>query len=275
MDWLAGFVAFWTAAWEWSEDLRHIPLIAATFLGLWLAASLVGTLNRLLNVPGWERLALYLLDPLMKWVVFGFGVALYVFAVAWPQNHDLNEVIDRLGLSLDVDPKLLWVSSGVLLAVWIIIAMGLYMLARGAGAKLDRRVSILQPKTFAETTAFVLVLSPTAGILEEIVFRGFLFLMFLQFNPDPWNAALWTSVLFAMGHAYQGLGGILATGVMGYTAAASVIYTGTLWPAIIAHTVYDMLTVVMFKRLPEWPDGWEHWNPIKAEEPFGHQAGDR
>lgn len=268
MDVLSGFVAFWTAAWQWSEGLRHIPLIVGVFMALWLMASLVGTLNRLMNVPGWEKLALYLLDPLMKWVVFGFGVALYVFAVAWPQGHDLNELIRSLGLSLDVDPKLLWVTTGVLLAVWIIIAMGFYLLARSAGAKLDRRVSILQPRTAAETSAFVLVLSPTAGILEEIVFRGFLFLMFLNFNPDPWNAALWTSVLFALGHAYQGLGGILATGLMGYTAAMSVIYTGTLWPAIIAHTVYDMLTVVMFKRLPEWPNGWENWDPVKAEDPF-------
>lgn len=269
MEWLSSFATYWVAAWEWSESYRHIPLMISVFLGLWIAASFVGTLNRLMGVPGWERLALYLLDPLMKWIVFGFGVALYIFAVAWPQNHDLGQVIARLGLSLDVDPKLLWVSTAVLLAVWIVIAMGFYMLARGAGAKLDRRVSILQPRTAAETSAFVLVLSPTAGILEEILFRGFLFLMFLQFNPDPWNAALWTSVLFAMGHAYQGIGGVLATGIMGYTAAASVIYTGTLWPAIIAHTVYDMLTVLMFKRLPEWPDNWENWDPAKAEKPFG------
>jgi hypothetical protein len=62
----------------------------------------------------------------MKWVVFGFGIALYIVAVAWPQNHDLGQVVARLGLSLDVDPKLLWVSSAVLLAIWIVIAMGFY-----------------------------------------------------------------------------------------------------------------------------------------------------
>lgn len=269
MDWFGGVADFFVWLWSWSAAQNHVPLIFLTFLAFWLGASLLSMLGRLMRDPEWEKLALYLLDPLAKWLIFAFGVALYLFAVAWPQQHDLGRVIDRLGLSLDVDWRLVAITSVILLMVWVAIALGFYWLARSAGARLDRRVSILQPRTTAETTAFVLVLSPTAGILEEIIFRGLLYVMFLSFNPDPWNAAFWTSVLFAMGHAYQGLGGILATGIMGYTAAMSVIFTGTLWPAIIAHTIYDMATVIIYKRLPEWPREWEFYEPRRAEDPFG------
>jgi membrane protease YdiL (CAAX protease family) len=269
LDWFGTIAEFFMWLWRWSGDQNHFPLVPLVFLAFWLGTSVLSSLGRLMRDPEWEKLALYLLDPLAKWLIFGFGVALYLLLVAWPQQVDLGRVIDRLGLSLNVDWRLVTIASVILLMVWIGIALFFYWLARSAGARLDRRVSILQPRTTAETTAFVLVLSPTAGILEEIVFRGLLFVMFLGFNPDPWNAALWTSVLFAMGHAYQGLGGILATGIMGYTAAVSVIWTGTLWPAIIAHTIYDMATVIIYKRLPEWPREWEYYDPKRADDPFG------
>jgi membrane protease YdiL (CAAX protease family) len=260
---------FAARALEWSAGLNHVPLMGFTFAILWLSFSAISSLAAVMNRPGWERLSLYLLDPLSKWVVFGFGLALYLFTVAWPQGQGIAEVARGLGLSMDVDATMIVQASAALLLVWLAIAVAFYALARLAGARLSRKASILQPQTPAEMGAFLFILSPTAGILEEIVFRGALLALFTGWQGgDVWAAALTTSILFGLGHAYQGLGGILATGIMGWTAAVSVILTGSLWPAIIAHTIYDMATVIIYRRAPDpWP--WsEYFDLRKAERPF-------
>ena len=268
------FQAIWAWAVAGSAALNHVPLMLVFFVITWFAASGIAGLGRYIATAGSERLALYLIDPLTKWQVFIFAITLYMMAVAWPQGRTITDLMVSLRIITDtpMDDIVLW-SAGLLL-VWIGIAIGFYALAKSLGAKRTRQGLILQPKTFAEKAAFLLVLCPTAGILEEIVFRGFLLILFTQWaGGDIWSAALTTSILFGLGHAYQGAGGILATGIFGYTAAVSVIYSGSLVPAIIAHTLYDMATVVIYRPISEPPPGIDDFDLRRAERPFGWMTG--
>ena len=95
----------------------------------------------------------------------------------------------------------------------------------------------VMPHTQAELAWFTGV-SLTAGICEELVFRGYL-LGILQPHLGEWGAAAVSLVLFAAGHIYQGRTGIVRSAVLGAAITAFVVLTGSLWPAIVLHVLLD------------------------------------
>jgi membrane protease YdiL (CAAX protease family) len=106
--------------------------------------------------------------------------------------------------------------------------------------KLRRRMGFadpLVPATPSELTLFKLV-SVTAGICEEIIFRGFLIWYFAAWmGPVP--AILASSVVFGFGHIYLSVAHVPRTAVVGVILGFLVLVTGSLWPAIIIHAALD------------------------------------
>ena len=82
--------------------------------------------------------------------------------------------------------------------------------------------------------------SVTAGIVEEIVFRGFVLWYLASFMPI-WPAVLVSSVAFGLGHSYQGLAGIFRTGLIGLAFGALFVFSGSIWLPIIGHILVDVL----------------------------------
>ncbi|MDJ0916507.1 MAG: CPBP family intramembrane metalloprotease [Woeseiaceae bacterium] len=83
-------------------------------------------------------------------------------------------------------------------------------------------------------------LSVTAGIVEEIVFRGFV-LWYLALIMPMWAAILVSSVAFGLGHSYQGAGGMLRTGLAGIALGVLFVISGSIWLPIVAHALLDWL----------------------------------
>jgi membrane protease YdiL (CAAX protease family) len=83
-------------------------------------------------------------------------------------------------------------------------------------------------------------ISVTAGIVEEIVFRGFV-LWYLTFFIGLWPAVLVSSVAFGLAHSYQGLGGIMRTGLVGLAFGALFVFSGSIWLPIVGHILVDVL----------------------------------
>ncbi len=101
-------------------------------------------------------------------------------------------------------------------------------------------LSFLTPHTDAEARRFDLV-SLTAGVCEEIVFRGFLTAYFMALLGLPfWGAAILSSIGFGLAHMYQGPRGILKTGTVGGMLALLYGSTGSLWAPILVHTAMDL-----------------------------------
>ncbi|RMH16990.1 MAG: CPBP family intramembrane metalloprotease, partial [Gemmatimonadetes bacterium] len=48
------------------------------------------------------------------------------------------------------------------------------------------------------------------------------------------------SLAFGALHAYQGSVGVARTGLLGAGLAGAVVVSGSLWPAIVAHTLIDL-----------------------------------
>jgi membrane protease YdiL (CAAX protease family) len=102
-------------------------------------------------------------------------------------------------------------------------------------------LSFLTPHTDAELRRFDVV-SVTAGICEEIVFRGFLTAYFMALFGLPfWGAAILSSIGFGLTHMYQGPFGILKTSMVGGVMALLYGSTGSLWAPILVHAAMDLV----------------------------------
>lgn len=97
----------------------------------------------------------------------------------------------------------------------------------------------LLPHNKRELKAFA-VLSVTAGIVEEIVYRGYLFWFFLPLLP-PWAVVIVTSLFFGLGHIYQGGGNALRITGIGIAIGALYLVTGSIWVPIALHILGDIL----------------------------------
>ena len=99
-------------------------------------------------------------------------------------------------------------------------------------------VAEMMPRTEREHRWFRAV-ALTAGIVEEVVYRGYLIAYLAAFLGTP-AATVTAAVAFGLAHAYQGRAGIVKTGVAGLIAAVLYVTTGSLlWP-IVLHAAVDL-----------------------------------
>jgi len=110
------------------------------------------------------------------------------------------------------------------------------------------RVEFLVPHAQRERTIWPLVCVAIA-VIEECVYRG-LFVLYAAtlLGIDPWWLVLPVSVLFGLGHRYQGWLGVVGTGGLGLMFGIVTVATGSLWPAIALHAAFDVR--LMFVRPP-------------------------
>jgi len=103
------------------------------------------------------------------------------------------------------------------------------------------------PRSRAERLAFV-GLAITAGITEELIFRGFLITALGSAVGSAWFAAALSSLVFGFLHGYQDVPGMLRAGVLGFGLALPFMMSGSLLPSILAHAAYDIVAGVFLSR---------------------------
>lgn len=84
-------------------------------------------------------------------------------------------------------------------------------------------------------------LSLAAGVNEELFFRALIpaLLVGLLGAELSLVALIISTILFGIAHAYQGIGGMLATAVVGAIFLTIFVATGSLWLAILIHILLD------------------------------------
>lgn len=121
-------------------------------------------------------------------------------------------------------------------------------LARMTGASERPLLRRLLPKSPQERKVFAL-LCIAAGVGEESAYRGYSIPVLASLIGTP-GAVVVTSGVFGILHGYQGMLGMLRTALMGGVLALGLVYSGSLWPAIVAHTVVDLIAgIVLGERL--------------------------
>jgi membrane protease YdiL (CAAX protease family) len=96
------------------------------------------------------------------------------------------------------------------------------------------------PRTRKEKRLFTF-LSLSAGICEEIIYRGFLVFLVQSIFPGlpVWLMVFIPSAIFGIGHFYQGWKGILTTGAMGAVFMCVFLVTDSLFLCMALHFLMD------------------------------------
>lgn len=107
--------------------------------------------------------------------------------------------------------------------------------------KMPEYLGLLMPSTSQEKTLYSLV-AISAGITEEILYRGFLTAVLFTSLPalGIWLGMLVSAFLFGLGHLYQGIGGMLRTFVLGLILSLITLATGSVLLCIFIHILIDL-----------------------------------
>ena len=138
---------------------------------------------------------------------------------------------------------------GVALFVPLFIGVALLQGAlRGAGlAEPVGPPSYLVPVSGTDYL-LALVLLAVVAVAEETVFRGYLIRRFNQVTGSVRFAVILSSLIFALGHAYQGPIAIVATGAIGVAFAAVYLRRGSLVAPTVMHFIQNFLGLIIAPR---------------------------
>ena len=82
-------------------------------------------------------------------------------------------------------------------------------------------------------------LAVTAGICEEVIFRGYL-VWILTPTLGLWGAAVASMVVFGLGHSYQGIRFMPRAFGAGVALQLLALFTGSVLPGIVLHALIDL-----------------------------------
>jgi membrane protease YdiL (CAAX protease family) len=122
----------------------------------------------------------------------------------------------------------------------VVVLVAFHLTMRVARIDESPLLAELLPRTAHERRLFA-GLALFAGFGEEVVFRGFLLAALTAPLGGVWLALLVSSLAFGVLHSYQGPVGMLRTACLGGVLGASVVLDGSLWPAIVAHVLIDLV----------------------------------
>lgn len=100
------------------------------------------------------------------------------------------------------------------------------------------------PRSAWDATLGVLLVAVVA-CTEECVFRGYLLTRLEALTRSFPVAVVLSSVLFSIGHAYQGATGMVAIGIFGAVCSVLFRWRGNLTAAIALHFVHDLVLIVV------------------------------
>ena len=195
----------------------------ALVLGLPVLATRGGVPEDQIEQIAEARTAVYASAALSLMILsaMAFGVALWQEVPA-----------ERLGWSVGrPGPAFAWAASitvGGLVLAWTLVRLGAWL-----GMEESPLSFVLMPRSAREVRAF-LVMVGIAAVGEEYLFRGFAWSVLAE-TLGPWPAAVVTSVSFGLSHGYQRAVGVVRAGLLGLLLTLPVMWTGSLFSAIVAH----------------------------------------
>jgi membrane protease YdiL (CAAX protease family) len=89
------------------------------------------------------------------------------------------------------------------------------------------------------------VMVTVVALAEETIFRGYLMLRFQAVLRGSALAVLLSSLIFSVGHGYEGSAGLVTVGVMGAVFAIIYLWRRSLVAPIVMHFLQDFLSIVL------------------------------
>jgi membrane protease YdiL (CAAX protease family) len=190
--------------------------------------------RRLETIADAHRRSLYLRSMAALWML-----ALVTLYAWW--RHD--RPFDALGFQLL--PGIVTTSAEIVCVMAAIaIVLRLRTLAAWSPEKraaLRGRIggaALVVPRTKGELALF-LGLALTAGICEELLYRGFLFAVAAPF-VTVYGAVAASAIVFGLGHAYQGVRRMALVAAVGLFLGAFYFLTGSIVFPMVLHVLIDI-----------------------------------
>lgn len=183
-----------------------------------------------------HRIRLYLISIGGEWLMF----ALILFGV-WRAGTPLRRVVGERWRSA----RELARDVGIAAAFWVAAAIALYVLRMLLGAtSVGPDVLALLPRTAVEISLWI-VLSVSAGICEETVFRGYLQPQLMALSGNRAAGMLLAAAAFGLAHLYQGWRLAAVIALYGLMFGALAYLRRSVRPGMIAHAWQDILSGIL------------------------------
>jgi membrane protease YdiL (CAAX protease family) len=193
-------------------------------------------------IPTRTKLRLYATIIVMEW-------ALVAAAAVLARRHGLTP--GDLGQTLGNHRLSLAVTVAGLVGLCALTAFNTGQIRRAKPEELFatvRRARKFVPVGGVEIAVFALV-SVTAGICEEILYRGWLVSFLGAASGSIWIGMVLAAVLFGFGHAYQGRAGIIGTGILGMLFGGMFVLVRSLVPGEVIHAAIDLVNGILAGRI--------------------------
>lgn len=130
---------------------------------------------------------------------------------------------------------------GALVAVGI-VAVVVTKVRPGLVERASAATKLLAPVTPRERRLWPAV-SLTAGVTEELVYRGLFVVHLHALVPSlrPGALAVASAVAFGLAHRYQGPFGVVSSGVLGLAFAVVSLAVGNVLVAVALHTIWNLV----------------------------------
>jgi uncharacterized protein len=208
----------------------------------WRGAARVHRLLMQPAVGASERLLLYGGTVALQWIA-----AVIVLWRSLVRDYSPTE----LGLAMPDLPKA--IAVGLTLAVLFTINQ-VSSVRRLASSAVERErlmtklASRLMPRSNEEVVAFIALVA-TVAFCEEFLYRGFAqSVLEKAVGGSVVAGILLSSIVFALGHIYQGKRGLLVTFLVGIVFAGARVWTGGLVASVIAHFATDLSAGLSARR---------------------------
>lgn len=144
--------------------------------------------------------------------------------------------------------RFVWLALGALVMIIVLTGFVITPLMRSLGAP-PPDPTLLVEVIEGNPTNYLLFLIPvawgSAAFGEELLLRGFLLHRFATLLGSPAGVLL-QALVFAVGHAYQGVTGMVNLFVVGLVLGYVYLRAGrNLWPVIVAHGLIDTLSITL------------------------------
>ncbi len=221
-----------------SSRLRLIasPWHTAIVLGVQILLTVRGYLrsHQISKAIAADRISLYERTIFFQWMIFVLviiGVRLHgssVYEVLGERWRSWQQLFTDAGV-------------GLLLLLASIMVPAIFGPHSQSGA--DAATQFLLPRGGAEIGGWI-ALSLTAGLCEEVLFRGYLQKQFAALTNNAVGIVL-SAVLFGAAHGYQGLTKAILIGVTGAILGVAASWRGSTRPGMLAHAAQDLLGGLM------------------------------
>lgn len=97
--------------------------------------------------------------------------------------------------------------------------------------------------------ALALVFLVVVAVVEETVFRGYLILRLHRVTGSAAVAVVLSTCVFALGHGYQGVVGVVTVGALGLVFAVVYLWRGSLVAPAVMHFLQDFVGIIILPLL--------------------------